>query len=227
MKFDRRHLLIGGGAAAVVLAGGAYYLSNAQTVTLPFFAPPEPKFSMAAGSEMMVPGPLGERVLGSDKAPVTIIEYASMTCPHCQNFHATTYPVLKAKYIDTGKVRFIFREFPLDGVATAAAMLARCAPPEKYFPLVDLMFDHQEEWAGAQDRSAALFNLVKQTGYTQEAFNACLQNQTVLAGVNSSRERASTKFTVNSTPTFFINGKKVSGDFSVEELDKLVLPLLQ
>lgn len=219
--------MIGGGAAAVVLGGGAVYLTTQPSVAQLFFNPGEPKFSMGAGSEIMVPGPLGERILGSDKAPVTIIEYASMTCPHCQNFHATTYPVLKSKYIDTGKVRFIFREFPLDGVATAAAMLARCAPPEKYFPLIDLMFEHQTEWAGAQDRSQALFNLVKQTGYTQEAFNACLQNQSVLAGVNASRERASTKFTVNSTPTFFINGKKVAGDFNVEELDKIVQPLVQ
>src|SRR6185503_2006793 len=99
----------------------------------------------------MRPGPLPDLVLGKADAPVTIIEYASMTCPHCANFHKTTYPALKTKYIDTGKVRFIFREFPLDELAVAAAMLARCADQnERSMALIDVLFASQDKWAVRQ-----------------------------------------------------------------------------
>ena len=132
----------------------------------------------------MVPGPLGDMALGDPKAPNVVIEYASMTCPHCQRFHAEVYPPFKAKYIDTGKVYFIFRDFPLDPLATSAIVVAHCAPKERFFPLVDLMFDHQDEWAFVQDPVDALLNLLKQAGFTQDSFQACLTNQTILDGVN-------------------------------------------
>src|SRR4051794_918445 len=105
--------------------------------------------------QLMMPGPLGEKGLGSPSAPVTVIEYASMTCPHCQRFHAETFPVLKTKYIDTGKVYFILREFPLDALAFAAFMVARCSG-DHYFDVIDTLFDHQEEWAFVADPVAAM-----------------------------------------------------------------------
>jgi protein-disulfide isomerase len=173
----------------------------------------------AADTALMVAGPLGEEALGDPKAPNVVIEYASMTCPHCQRFHSEVYPEFKAKYIDTGKVYFIFREFPLDAVATSAIMLARCAPEGRYFPIVDLLFDHQSEWAYVDDPMSALLNLLKQAGFTQESFNACLANQTVLDGVNWVKQRGTTEFGVNATPTFFFNGVKKDGEQSMAEID--------
>jgi protein-disulfide isomerase len=178
-----------------------------------------------SAEELMVAGPLGERSLGKADAPVTIIEYASMTCSHCATFHNTVYPTLKSKYIDTGKVRFILREFPLDPLAAGAFMLARCAGEDKYFPMVDALFRAQKTWAAAPDPVAALLTIAKQAGFTQQTFEQCLTNQQVLDGVEWVRQRAAEKFGVNSTPTFFINGKIQRGAPTVEELDKLLASL--
>jgi protein-disulfide isomerase len=134
----RRYVLIGGTAVvAVVAAGGAgHYLWNSSD-TAAAQSGPGGEVAMA---DLLAPGPLGDEIQGSADAPVTIVEYASMTCPHCSHFHETTYPELKKKYIDTGKVRFIFREFPLDPLAAAASMLARCAGKDKFFPLIEAFF---------------------------------------------------------------------------------------
>ncbi len=167
-------------------------------------------------------GPLGDKVVGSPDAPVTVIEYASLTCGHCANFHNTTYKELKKKYIDTGKVRFIFREFPLDTVAAAGFMLARCAPEDKYFDVMGLMFAQQRNWAFSNDPYSALLNMGKQIGFTEDAVKACLTNQEILDGVTEVRDYGSKKLGVDSTPTFFINGEKVSGALSFEEFSKLV-----
>ncbi|SDQ80679.1 DsbA family protein [Pseudovibrio sp. Tun.PSC04-5.I4] len=167
-------------------------------------------------------GPLGEKVLGKADAPVTIIEYASLTCGHCANFHNTTFKELKTKYIDTGKVRFIFREFPFDTVAAAGFMLARCAPEDKYFDVMGLMFKEQRNWAFTKDPYNALLNLGKQLGLTEEGVKACLTNQEILDGVTKVRDHGSEKLGVDSTPTFFINGEKVSGALSLEEFSTYV-----
>ena len=169
---------------------------------------------------LMEAGPLPEMALGDENAPVTIVEYASMTCGHCANFHKSTYPHLKSEYIETGKVRFLFREFPLDPVATAAFMLARCAPEEKYFDVVDTMFAEQRKWAFTNDPYNSLLNFAKQIGFTQESFESCLQNQQLLDAINNIKNRASSEFGVSSTPTFFVNGEKVSGAITVEQLDE-------
>jgi protein-disulfide isomerase len=164
--------------------------------------------------------------MGDEKAPVTIIEYASMTCPHCSHFHETTYPEMKKKYIDTGKVRFIFREFPLDPLAAAASMLARCAGGDKYFPLIETFFAQQKDWV-VQKPLQPLLNISKQAGFSEESFNACLKNQKVLDGIEQVRERAVQKFNVQSTPTFFINGKKYAGAMDIGEMAKLIDPYLK
>nr|WP_210341560.1 DsbA family protein [Methylopila capsulata] len=180
-----------------------------------------------SAEDLAMAGPLGDKVEGKDDAPVTIIEYASMTCGHCAQFAATTFPKLKEKYIDTGKVRFILREFPLDPIAAAGFMIARCAGDDKYFAVVDALFARQRDWAYATDPVAGLQTLAKQFGFTQETFESCLTNQEMLDGINAVRARGAEKFGVNSTPTFFINGKIQRGAIGFEDLEKILEPLLK
>jgi protein-disulfide isomerase len=218
----RRHFLIGAAAVAVVAAGGAgYYLWSRPNTAVAQTSTGEVPLA-----ELMLPGPLGDEVQGAANAPVTIVEYASMTCPHCSHFHKTVYPELKKKYIDTGKVRFIFREFPLDPLAAAASMLARCAGKDKYFPLIEAFFEAQSDWV-VQKPLQPMFAIAKQAGFTQQTFDECLANQQMLNGIEESRTRAASKLNVNSTPTFFINGKIFRGTLTVQELDKQVAPYLK
>ena len=180
-------------------------------------------------SDLMKPDALPEMSMGDDKAPVTVIEYASMTCPHCAHFQELTFPELKKRYIDTGKVRYIFREFPLDSLAAAVFMLARCAgetDKTRYFAMIDTMFRQQRTWA-VEKPLEPLFNLAKQAGFTKQTFDACLSNQKVLDGIESIRQRAVKEFKVESTPTFFINGTKAPGALSIEDMAKLIDPQLK
>jgi protein-disulfide isomerase len=170
--------------------------------------------------------PDGDVVLGSDKAPVTIIEYASMTCPHCAHFSEDTFPELQKRYIDTGKVRFIFREFPLDALAAAGFMLARCAGKDKFMPIVETLFAKQSDWV-VQQPIEPLKAIAKQFGFTEDSFNQCLANQKVLDSIQAVRDRASQKLGVNSTPTFFINGKRLQGDVSIDSMAKEIDPYLK
>ena len=176
--------------------------------------------------KLLEPGALPDEVQGSEDAPVTIVEYASMTCSHCAHFHETTWPTLKKDYVDTGKVRFILREFPFDPRAAAAFMLARCAPNGKYYPMVDVLFDKQNDWAFVKNAREPLENIAKLAGFTQESFEACLTNQKLLDDINAVRERGASEFGVDATPTFFINGKKYSGAMSVEQMSAIIDPLL-
>lgn len=173
-------------------------------------------------TKLMAPGPLPEVSIGKADAPVTIVEYMSMTCPHCARFHAETFEGIKEKYVDTGKVRFILREFPLDNKATAAIMLARCAPEGQYFPLVSALFKSQMTWATADDTRAALLQMSKLAGFTQESFEACLTNQKLLDDVLKVRETGGKEYGVESTPTFFINGQRYSGEMSVAEMSAII-----
>lgn len=172
--------------------------------------------------KLMEPGALPEMALGEANAPVTIVEYMSMTCPHCANFHNKTFDAIKAKYIDSGKVRFIVREFPFDPRAAAAFMLARCAPEGQYFPMVSMLFKQQEQWAAAENGRDALLQMSKLAGFTQESFEACLTNQKLLDDVNAVMQRGAKEFGVKSTPTFFVNGEHYSGDMSVDVLSALI-----
>ena len=199
-------------AAAAALSGGWTDAARAQATV--------------SQADLAEAGPLGEMALGADNAPVTIIEYASMTCPHCARFHEQTLPKLKERYIDTGKVRFIFREFPFDALGAGAFMLARCADKERYFPIVDLLFSTQSQWA-VNNPLQPLFNVAKQAGYTQDTFTACLKNQQVLDGIQKVRDRAASRLGVNSTPTFFINGKRLVGALTIEEIEKEIEPYLK
>ena len=174
---------------------------------------------------LMAPGALPEMSLGSADAKVTIIEYASMTCGHCGAFHASTYPALKEKYVDTGKVRFIFREFPFDPLAEAGFLLARCNEAQ-YFPMLSALFLSQSVWVKAEKPSEALFQISKQAGYTQDSFNACLKDTALLEKVRAVRA-AGEKLGVESTPTFFVNGEKYPGNKSIEAFSAIIDPLLK
>ena len=171
---------------------------------------------------LLQPGPLPEKILGKVDAPVTIVEYSSLTCTHCAHFHEEVLPQLKAKYIDTGKVRLVVREFPLDQIAYAASTLARCVPDDRYFAMVDALFATQKGWAFSQNPQASLLVFAKQAGFTQETFDACLKNQQVRAGVLAVRARGHDVFGVDSTPTFFINGERQVGALSFEEFSKIL-----
>jgi protein-disulfide isomerase len=176
-------------------------------------------------AQLMAPGALPEMSLGNADAKVTIIEYASMTCGHCGAFHASTYPALKEKYIDTGKVRFIFREFPFDPLAEAGFLLARCNDAQ-FFPMISALFSSQSVWVKADKPSEALFQISKQAGYTQESFNACLKDNALLEKIRTVRAGGE-KNGVDSTPTFFVNGTKYPGNKSIEAFSAIIDPLLK
>ncbi|UVK53945.1 DsbA family protein [Mesorhizobium sp. AR02] len=176
-------------------------------------------------AELLKPGALPDKQLGKDDAKVTIVEYASMTCPHCAHFAETTFPDLKKKYIDTGKARYILREFPFDPSAEAGFMLARCAK-DNYFPMVDVLFAQQANWVGVSNTKDALLQISKLAGFTQESFEACLTDQKLLDDVRSVQKRGANEFKVDSTPTFFINGKTYKGAMSIEEMSAIIDPLL-
>lgn len=165
---------------------------------------------------------LPDIVMGETDAPVTIVEYASMTCPHCADFHTNTLPAIKEKYIDTGQVKLILREFPFDPRAAAAAMLARCAPPERFYPLIDVLFQRQAEWSRAEDPRPILLQITRLAGFTQESFTDCLKNGELLDNVRAVQEKAQKDYGVESTPTLFINGEKHAGALSVDALSEII-----
>jgi protein-disulfide isomerase len=220
----RRKVVLGIGAvAAVAAAGGIGFQLFTRDGSSSIEASAQSSPSMA---DLLVQGPLPDQVQGPADAPVTIIEYASMTCSHCATFHNTTYPELKKRYIDTGKVQFILREFPLDPLAASAFMLARCAGEGKYYAVVDAFFHSQSQWA-VQKPLEPMLAIARQAGFTKESFEACLTNQKMLDGIEWTRDRATKQFGVNSTPTFFINGKIVRGAMTIDELSKQIDALIK
>jgi protein-disulfide isomerase len=167
-----------------------------------------------------------EQALGDPNAPVTIIEYASLTCPHCAQFHKEVLPELKERYIAPGKVRLIYRDFPLDQTALAAAALAHCAGPERYFSMLDVLFETQSNWARADDPIAALKRLGKLGGLTEQQMSACLADEQLSEGILRERLAGQNEYDIGSTPTFIIDGKAYAGSRDVEEFGKLIDPLL-
>lgn len=170
------------------------------------------------------PPAAGEMALGPEDAKVTIIEYASASCPHCAAFHKDVFPTLKRDYIDQGKVRFVFRDFPLNQAALAGAMLARCAPKEKYFPIIDALFETQQVWMKAP--ADGLFNIAQLAGFTRASFDACLKNEAVAKGIIAIRDRATQEFEVKGTPTIFINGERFEGPRELDKIKAAIDPLL-
>jgi protein-disulfide isomerase len=181
-----------------------------------------------AMSELMVEGPLGDVWLGDENAPIVVVEYASMTCPHCRTFHETVYDEFIAKYVDTGLVRFTVREFPLDFLAAGAFMLARCSQDmvgaTGYFSMISLLFETQPMWAVAEPLPP-LQQLAFQSGFTQEGFDACLTNQEILDAIFAVYDRG-LELGVAATPTFFVNGDRYSGALTLEQFDQIIEPML-
>lgn len=172
---------------------------------------------------LMEPPAMGEMVLGVETAPVTIIEYASASCPHCAAFANDVLPTLTKDYIDSGKLRLIFREFPHNDAAMGAFMVARCAPKERYFPLMEIYFKTQENWVPKP--LEGLRAIALQAGFTEETFMACLNNQEVAKNIFAVRQKAE-GFGVQGIPTFFINGERYDGENTLEAFKSKIDSLL-
>lgn len=178
--------------------------------------------------DLMKAGPLGEKSIGSDTAPVTIIEYASLTCPYCRAFHLQTWPTLKRDYIDTGKVRFILREFPIGHASGAATIAMRCLGQDnttRFFDLYHKFITQQKKWVSLEVRRDKIFSIAAQTGVSRKQFDACFTNQEILEGLKWVKQRGR-DLGVSGTPTFFINGKKARSVLTIEEIKKLAAPSL-
>ena len=168
-----------------------------------------------------------EGVVGDAAAPVTMIEYSSLTCPHCAAFHEQTLPGLKERYIDTGKVRLVIRDFPLDQNALRAAVIAHCAGPERYPAFVDVFFAQQESWATAEDPVRALKQLAKLGGLGEAEIDACLADRSMEEAILQMRLAGQQQFDIRSTPTFIIEGKAYPGNRTVDEFAAIIDPLLE
>jgi len=169
------------------------------------------------------PRALPDMVLGSAKAPVTIVEYASLTCPHCAAFEENVFPMLRSKYIDTGKVRFVFRAFPLDIKAAAGSVLARCIAgddAEKFFSTITMLFKQQDPLIA--QTTETLKQVGKRSGMTEQAVETCVNDQAALDKLSADQNFALDVLKVGSTPTFFVNGEKLQGSMSFEELDEII-----
>ena len=180
-------------------------------------------------ADVAKPVSLPDMALGPANATVTVTEFASMTCPHCAAFNAETFPKIKAEYIDTGKIRYIFREFPLDIKAAAGSMLARCIAKDdasKYFTVVDLLFKQQNDWV-MKNTTETLTRIGKQAGLSQQAVEDCLKDQALLDKIAADQKYATDVLKVNSTPTFFINGEVIKGEASFDEFDKKIKSMLK
>lgn len=165
---------------------------------------------------------LADRVLGAEDAPVTIIEYSSLTCGHCANFHRLTLPRIKEQYIDTGKVRLIFRDFPLDTAALAATMLTRCVPEEDYFSFLETVFREQATWLASENIRGALVGLAHDAGMSDADISACLSNGMLLSGVRERAIAGRDEFDINSTPSFIIEGEVVAGALPFEHFQEII-----
>jgi protein-disulfide isomerase len=216
---NRRNILIGTGAAVVAAAAGtgvSFLFGSTAALAQQFDA-----------AKLMAPaGGVADHVVGNKDAKVTVIEYLSPTCPHCKTFHETVYPQLKAEYIDTDKIQFIPRPFVRNVLDAVVFMLAEAAGPEKYHEVVDTYFRTQNDWVTSPTPADAMFAIAQQLGFTKETYDAALTNQALFSGLETMRDQATREFQLQGTPTFYINGKMLTGDASLEALKAEIDPLL-
>jgi len=204
IELNRREFLLGSTALVglCLLAGPAFALDVAEINKAPA---------------------IGEMSMGPEDAKVTLIEFASASCPHCAAFYNDTFATLKSEYIDTGKIRFVFREFPHNDAGLAAFMLARSVPKDSYFPMIDIFFKTQATWL--TNWPEGLSNIAKQAGITKESFDKILKDQALAKGILDVRDQAS-GFGVTGVPTFFLNGERLEGEVTIETLREKIDPLL-
>ncbi|MEM9732549.1 MAG: DsbA family protein [Pseudomonadota bacterium] len=202
LHISRRSLIVGASALAFAAATPAW----AQTY-----------------DNLLKDLPIEDQIMGDENAPVTLVEYASMTCPHCKTFHEKILPDIKKKYVDTGKVRYILRPFPFDGDrrGEAAFMLAKCAPNNNYYPMIDALFSTQASWAAGGNPVPELMRISKLAGMSEADFKACLGNQELLSKMIDGRNKAVKEFQVRATPTIFVNGKKL-GDSQLKTVEEAI-----
>jgi protein-disulfide isomerase len=220
MKLDRRYVLAAGGTLVAAGALALYGFQGRQETATRMPGVNQATAQTRDLSSLEEPPELGERTLGDADAPVTMIEYASATCPHCARYHADTFATIKEEYVDTGRVRYVFREFPFDDLALAAFMLARCAPEERFFSVIDVIFEQQQTWT--QNPREELLKIARMAGFTAETFEQCLQNEDIARGILDIRNTAGEQYGVNSTPTFFINGEVLQGNQPIERFREAI-----
>ncbi len=216
----RNILIVAGGVVAVAaIVAGVYYGTRPPAAGQPPVA-----VAAAPNKAALLGVQPGDHVMGDAKAPITLIEYASFTCPHCAHFHTQILPEIKKKWIDTGKVKLIYRDFPLDQVAAKAAQIAECTPNDRYFGVIDLIFRGQQNWATSSDPIAELAKPLRIAGMGENEIKACLANEAKANEVVADYRGGET-LGVTSTPSLFINGTLYKGARSVEELDAALAKL--
>lgn len=228
---NRRNLIIGAAAAAVVVAGGAaWYLTSNQQQTSSRATgagpAPAPGAQFDIAKLMTLPEGMVDHPLGPADAKVQLIEYLSPTCPHCATFHASVYPQLKSEYVDTGKIQFIPRPFVRNVLDAVVFLLADAAGEARYHDVIDAFFKTQGEWATSNTPNDAMLKVAEQLGFTKETYDAALTNQALFTGLEAVRDQALKDFQLQGTPTFYINGKIITGDSSFEALKAEIDPLL-
>jgi protein-disulfide isomerase len=210
---------------------GTASATSSDTPFSPFGSIPDPSeggrqiIANPTVAEVMMTGPLPEMSLGRADAPVTIVQYASLTCPHCRAFHRDVFPEFKRTYIDTGKVHFIMREFPIGKQSGNATIALRCAPADKYFTLYGKFMEQQSSWVSQEVRLEPIFAVAKQVGMTQVQFDSCLKNQAMIDGLKWVKDRGRTLGIIG-TPNFFVQGKLVKKTLSMSDIREMVEPLL-
>ena len=217
MGLSTRNLWILVGLAILLMVGGVL-------VWREWSSAPVSAQAAAAGQTENLPMELADndKVLGSAEAPITIIEYASLTCPHCASFHAKTLPTVKSDWIDTGQAKLVYRDFPLDGAALAAAAIAHCAPSDRYFAMLGLFFERQKEWAVEDAWRERLTQLAGVAGMDKAAVDSCLADEARKNEIVKRAEEGQAKYAIDATPSFVINGRKVSGALPLNEFVKVL-----
>lgn len=231
-KFEQRYKLAALFAAALLLVGTAFIgITSAfsqESAWLKFAdgkvavaTPVAPVQSELDIESLMAAGPLPEKTLGKADAPITVVEYASLGCPLCRGFHKATFPRFKREYIDTGKVYFVFREFPIGKSSIAAAMASRCVPGKSFFRIIRKFMNTTGQWNAREPNLDLIYKIVQETGLSRSKFDTCMANQNIKDGVITVRQRGR-EFGVKGTPTFFINGQRVRGALALKDMKKLV-----
>lgn len=207
LKIGRRELVLGAMAGGAVAVAYPIYFAGAQVI-----------------SGLYAEMPLEDEIMGDPDAPVTLLEYASMTCPHCKAFHERIMPAITEKYIETGKVKYIVRPFPFNGdrLGEAAFMLAKCAPNDNYYPMLDALFTHQQSWSSGSDPVAELRRISSLAGISESAFDACLRDQELYTKMIEGRDLAARKFDVRATPTVFVDDERYTGRNTVDDLSAAI-----